>query len=68
MEGPEINQQVYHFYADTTVTEEAKNVFASQTFLGWEDALQGRFGRAWQVLSPDKNWRKPFVLELMNWG
>jgi len=36
--------------------------------LGWEDALQGRFARAWKDLSPDKNWRKPILLELMNWG
>ena len=50
------------------MTEEAKNAFASQTFLGWEDALQGRFSRAWQDLYPDKKWRKPILLELMNWG
>ena len=68
MEGPDIAKQIYQFYADTNVTEEAKKAFASQTFLGWEDALQGRFARAWQALSLDKNWRKPFLLELMNWG
>ena len=49
-EGPEIERQVHQFYADTNVTEEAKNAFASQTFLGWENALQGRFSRAWQDL------------------
>ena len=48
----------------TNVTEAAKKAFASQTFLGWKDALQGRFARAWQALSLDKKWRKPLLLEL----
>ena len=39
MEGPEIYQQIHHFYTDTNGMEEAKHAFASQTLLGWEDAL-----------------------------
>ena len=39
-----------------------------QEIISWEDALLGRFSTAWQALSPDKNWRKPLLLELMNWG
>lgn len=68
LEGPEIHQDIHQFYTDTTVNIKAKQAFTSQTYLGWEDAFQGRFSQKWKALSPDKNWAKPVLTELMNWG
>ena len=31
------------------------------------NAFQGRFALAWKKIYPEKNWRKPVLVELMNW-
>ena len=67
-EGTAIQQEIHRFYSDDNVDNDAKLAFTSQTFLGWEDAFQGRFSQKWKTLSSDKNWARPVLTELMNWG
>jgi len=63
-----LNQQIHNFFTAPDSTEEAKRAFTAQAFIGWEDALLGRFARAWEEVSHDKTWRRPVLTELMNWG
>lgn len=67
-DGPEVYIAIHQFYNDNTVEDAVKFAFSHQTYLGWEDAFQGRFALAWKDLHTEKAWRKPVLEELMKWG
>ena len=66
--GSPIYKSIHHFFSDSNVTDPAKHTFSSQTLLGWEDALLGRFAIAWRAVPHHSDWRQPILMELMQWG